>query len=72
MVFENQERAILSWTGLKSVTYDVEATTNLLSSSSWKQIASLNYDGSFAGMLQYTNSEAPPARERYFRVKASK
>jgi hypothetical protein len=63
-----QQQAVLSWTALKGLTYSVETSTNLSSSSSCRQATNLVYQGSFSSTLWYTNTESAPAHGRFFRV----
>ena len=67
-----QRQAVLSWTALKGLTYQVETTTNLISTSGWRPLTNLIYEGIFSGTLWYTNTEAPPAHQRFFRVRTNR
>lgn len=66
----SQQQAVVSWTAVRGLTYHVESTTNL-SSSSWSQVTNMIYPGAFSGTLSYTNAEASPARGRFFRIRTS-
>src|SRR5262249_12027708 len=67
LAMATEQRAVLSWTALKGLSYDVEMTTNLNSSSSWALLSTnLSYAGAFSGTLSYTNTELFPVHERYF------
>jgi hypothetical protein len=64
-----QQQAVLSWTALKGLTYQVETTTNL--SSAWSQLTNLVFEGTFSGTLWFTNTETVP-HERFFRLKINR
>jgi hypothetical protein len=65
-----ERQAVLSWTGINGLTYAIETTTNLASSSSWRHVTNLIYQGAFQGGLSYTNATGDGS-ERFFRVRAS-
>jgi hypothetical protein len=66
-----QEQAVLSWNGIAGITYAIETTTSLTSTSSWTHVTNLVYEGGFHGALSYTNAPAT-APERWFRIRASR